>query len=292
MNYEKLTLDRFGLNLKEGKYQSITGARRAIGKTSGWNAKEKEAAQALANKHFKTEAPPKAAKPTTPTKPAVAAKPVTPPKAAKKVAAKKAPVAAKVQTKDVDPDVMPVKQDEGPRVTRTPVTRYETTANPSEAIAHGEQILAFLGAAAKQLIMHRELNPHGDFTKALTEMDNTFTRAVTLVATSIPSTSSPVEESLPPPRVSLPNQRPAVKSTVVKAPVETKSPPESPVALEATMSSRARVGDPIPSPIVPAPAAPNSDLTPEEQKMADSLRNATPVSSFAGLPRPVVAPAD
>jgi hypothetical protein len=50
--YEKLTLDRFKLSLKEGKYETPTGARRAIGKTTSWTAKDREAAQELVNKHF------------------------------------------------------------------------------------------------------------------------------------------------------------------------------------------------------------------------------------------------
>jgi len=283
MNYEKLTVDRFGLNLKEGKYKSITGARRAIGKTSSWGAKEKEAAQALANKHFKVEATPKAAKPS-PAKPAVAAKPAAP-KVAKKAAVKKAPVAAKVTTRDSEPQEAPSEKQYA-KVERTPVSG--STTPPREAIAMGEEVLSFLEKTTKHLIVFKELHPTGDFSKAFSEMDGALTRAVTLIAASIPSTASPMEEALPPPRVSLPNPKP---TPVVKpAPkVETKAAPEGPVvSLEAKMSPRSQVENLV----MPAPATPNSDLTPEEQAMADSLRNATPVSSFAGLPRPVVTPAD
>jgi hypothetical protein len=93
MNYERLTVDRFELNLKEGKYAGLTGARRAIGKAN-WTTKEREKAKEIANKFFdggkpsvaKTKAPKpekKAAKAPKPEK--KAAKPAKV-KAAKKTA--------------------------------------------------------------------------------------------------------------------------------------------------------------------------------------------------------------
>lgn len=60
MNYEKLTVDRFSDNLKTQKYQGITGARRAIGKTN-WSQKDKDKAHALANTYFGEEGTPKVA---------------------------------------------------------------------------------------------------------------------------------------------------------------------------------------------------------------------------------------
>jgi hypothetical protein len=54
MNYEKLTLQRFTLCLKENKYQGLTGARRAIGKTD-WSAADRARAHELANHFFRKE---------------------------------------------------------------------------------------------------------------------------------------------------------------------------------------------------------------------------------------------
>lgn len=73
--YEKLTFDRFKARLKEGVYTNLAGARRGIGKSKGWTEQDKEAAQALALKHFggtaaktatkATKKAPKAAKKST-----------------------------------------------------------------------------------------------------------------------------------------------------------------------------------------------------------------------------------
>lgn len=91
MNYEKITLAKFSERLAEGKYNSVAGARRAIGKTE-WSEADKSKAQALVNKKFGVDASaPKA------TKSPKAAKAPKAPKAAKKAAAKapKAPKPAK-----------------------------------------------------------------------------------------------------------------------------------------------------------------------------------------------------
>lgn len=49
--YQKLTLEDFKLRLKEGKYESAAGARRAIGKTD-WEEAERETAKRLVDKAF------------------------------------------------------------------------------------------------------------------------------------------------------------------------------------------------------------------------------------------------
>lgn len=50
-NYEKLTLEKFKVNLEGGKYQNLTGARRAIGKAD-WKEPERDKARGFADKHF------------------------------------------------------------------------------------------------------------------------------------------------------------------------------------------------------------------------------------------------
>src|ERR1700735_367585 len=52
MAYAKLTVEHFAINLKEGKYAGLTGARRAIGKVTDWHDVDRKRAHALADKHF------------------------------------------------------------------------------------------------------------------------------------------------------------------------------------------------------------------------------------------------
>lgn len=61
MAYEKLTFDTFKENLKNGKYEAATGARRAVGKSS-FSGTEKEQAAKIIDKHFNVAAAPKAEK--------------------------------------------------------------------------------------------------------------------------------------------------------------------------------------------------------------------------------------
>lgn len=60
-NYNALSVADFKTRLKEGHYDSVTGARRAIGKMGGWSDAEKDSARKLADKHFGDAPAPKAA---------------------------------------------------------------------------------------------------------------------------------------------------------------------------------------------------------------------------------------
>jgi hypothetical protein len=92
MAYERMTLSSFSENLKAGKYDTATGARRAVGKANDWSTHDKNLAAGAINTHFGADdakAAPRA------TKTAKVAK-----KAAKKTAVKAAaPVAAKKAAK-------------------------------------------------------------------------------------------------------------------------------------------------------------------------------------------------
>jgi hypothetical protein len=82
-----LDFDTFKANLKSGKYESLAGARRAVGKAGEFSIEQREAARKLVDKHF--DAAPQGTKVAAPKKAAkVAAKA---PKAEKKAAAPKAP---------------------------------------------------------------------------------------------------------------------------------------------------------------------------------------------------------
>jgi hypothetical protein len=52
MKYEKLTIKAFKDKLEDGQYDSLTGARRAVGKVSGWSEGERDKARTLADKYF------------------------------------------------------------------------------------------------------------------------------------------------------------------------------------------------------------------------------------------------
>jgi hypothetical protein len=64
MQYAKLNLAMFTEHVKNGRYESRTAARRAIGKVTEWSDKDKDAAHALINKTFgeSDDAAPKKAK--------------------------------------------------------------------------------------------------------------------------------------------------------------------------------------------------------------------------------------
>jgi hypothetical protein len=138
MNYEKLSVDRFALNLKEGKYAGLTGSRRAIGKCKDWSKKDRERAQELANKHFGSAGA--AAKP--------AAKPAK--KAGKKIAkkAKAAPVAAKPATK-APSKAKPAKRAVA-KPAREPVVDHVTTTMPR--LVHGYEPSTIRANAASAII--------------------------------------------------------------------------------------------------------------------------------------------
>lgn len=92
MGYSKLTVEQFAANLKAGRYAGLTGARRAIGKTSGWNDAERKRAHGVADKHFGSAG----AATSATTQPKTAAKKTVKKTAAPKAAAKTAtPKAAK-----------------------------------------------------------------------------------------------------------------------------------------------------------------------------------------------------
>ncbi len=61
MNYERMTPEKFAENLSSGKYTSLAGARRAIGKANNWKSSQRDEARALAEKRFGTGDKPKAA---------------------------------------------------------------------------------------------------------------------------------------------------------------------------------------------------------------------------------------
>lgn len=120
-NYEKKTPAIFKKDLAANKYDTVTAARRAVGRMSEWTDSDKNTARSWIDKHFgapsanpkaaKTPKAPKADKPKAPVKKAAKA----PAKAKKQAAAKKEPKAKTTK----------------PRAKRTP---------PAEATSDAERI--------------------------------------------------------------------------------------------------------------------------------------------------------
>lgn len=258
MNYEKLTLERFGTNLKEGKYDTPTGARRAIGKTSSWKQAEKDQAQAMVNKHFKVDA-------------SAAAKPAAKKAAVKKTPAKKAAKKTQAKATAAEPVEKPATVKRTPSVASAAEKFKAPPASVGtlDAVQMSHQLIGVAHAARAEIDKAREADPQADFTGVEKELRLVLHRGLALVSVSTDAVEGTAV--LPPPRVSVPVSTPAPKPTVtVKA---------TPI--------------PAPAPVVETkPAAPENgvghELTAEEQRIADEIRSTTPTAGIAGLPRPVI----
>jgi hypothetical protein len=127
MQYAKMDLAKFTENVKGGRYETRTAARRAAGKAD-WSNKDRDAAHALINKHWGDDAvaqakPSKRGKTAKPAKRAAKAAPAkthsTPPPAKK--AAKAAPRATRIPIAKSAPQGT-VQTNEAGFLRRTPVT--------------------------------------------------------------------------------------------------------------------------------------------------------------------------
>lgn len=183
-SYEKLTLDRFKASLKEGKYVNLTGARRAIGKTTSWSAKEKESAQELALKHFGGSAPKVAAK----TSVKKAAK-------AKKVAIKAKAVSAKIQNKPV----------------RKPVTQASTGVTASTMDEHrlaATDALGFASTALGELEHLKRLNSDLDIVASTKQVHGILDQAIVHMRQAVAGLPHPGKQAAAlAPRIELPEVR-------------------------------------------------------------------------------------
>lgn len=281
MNYEKLTVERFVENMRDGKYETLTGARRAIGKTSSWSAKDKEQAHTAANKHFQALGPVKVAKAAKP-----AAKTATAAAPAKKQARKpirKAPPPAPTAT---TPDQLVNEEVHASSAKKFTPSAGSASTTVGEAVGMGSQVIEFFLSARESLEFQQRVNPTGDFSKTLASMSDGLARAVSLVSSSLPPVNS-IDTTLPPPRVSLP------KETKPAPTVSASKPQAAPAAVTPAPVPAPTPTSPIfngtGSPLTPSPV--NAiDLSPEDQVKADALRNATPASTIAALPRPVSQP--
>lgn len=251
-HYEKLTVERFEQNLKDKKYDTLTGARRAIGKTASWSDKEKEKAKAIALKHFGGEATP-APK---------AAKKVGGKAAPKKAAAKPAaPAAAKKAVAKAAPKKAAKRAEAAPRAERTPVNAQSASNGPEprsarEAIQLGTELVGFAGALREGAKLTKTDSPGTNLSPVMEEVNSLLLKAGRLVSRHVEGV-----QELPPARLAV------------------NSPVQVPVAQAHVAATSA---------LTPPTEAPS--LSPSEQHMADALKNAQPVSSIGALPRPVAQP--
>ena len=156
-NYEKLTPEKFTEKLKASSYDSLTGARRAIGKAS-WPETAKAAARTQAEKYFGLGGLAKVK-----AKPAKAAKPA---KVAKKVIAKTAEPKVVVSSKKI------FKKTEGTSdkqatfaVAGKQLTLADVRKNPFQVIQLAEHCVASGTSVLNALTEMRKQNPNLDVTE-------------------------------------------------------------------------------------------------------------------------------
>lgn len=177
-NYEKLTLEKFKTNLKGGKYATLTGARRAIGKAD-WSNVDREAARATADKHFGAPAAgaPKAA---AAAKPAKKAEKVTP------VAAKKAAVVVPKAGKSTPGRNVSAGSEEkasAPKSTGKDFVKLQSLELSKQVIASG-------AAAIEAMVRAKQADNSIDVSEMQNAV-NTVAAAVEKMGTVIGVTSTP-----------------------------------------------------------------------------------------------------
>ena len=145
------TLTQFKTNLSGGRYETVTGARRAIGKYQTITADEREKMHALANKHFNAE-------PGTPKGSAALKTPAAP----KVAPAKKAPAPAE--------KIVPSPKKDAPKV----AAAKETPAS-KKTVPQAKQV-----AQVSQL---PNVLVSSDFTEVSRTADSSSERATTIKTT-------------------------------------------------------------------------------------------------------------
>lgn len=156
MNYEKLSPERFAEKLKAGEYDSLTGARRAIGKAS-WSEAAKNTARAAAEKAFGGAAAPAKAAPkktakAAPKKAAVAApkgKPGRKPGSGKKAQAAATTSDVAVMVEHQAPSTFPIggKQLTIAEIRKNP---FHTIQLAEHGVASGTSVINALTEMKKQ----------------------------------------------------------------------------------------------------------------------------------------------
>lgn len=260
--YEKATLDSFKVNLKEGKYKDLTGARRAIGKMAAFSAKEKEQAQEIAAKHFGSAAPavktaakagPKKAAVKTATKKAAKAGPAS----TTKVAAKKGPGRKRADEVGSTEEL----------VASTPrtLTRTPHPETPEEALLAARELIGVASHAHGLMNACKAADANldvQDTNKQIFEVVRNATSFITQAASSFaPGTDGTI---VPQAQIDVPQTKPSVPNPAPAVAVETRD-------------------EEAPAPISPPAPISDSQLS-DAEKRAKSVF--TQVNPSLGLPAP------
>lgn len=268
-SYEKLTLERFKAALKEGKYTSLTGARRAIGKTTSWSAKERAAAQELANKHF-GESGETAAKstPKKATAKKTAAK-ATPKKASakgthgSKTGGKKT-AATRKSREDSSPEALGAAE-RGPIAASSREAIQASSGFEHRVAAH--ESLAFVSHARQELQQFKAMNPSLNTTSQEKALFDILENAIGHMGKTLPHADASVSAV---PRIEVPKAETTrvVKNITDDAAAPTKAAPAEEVQTVEQVEQNGTIDD--------------KDLTPAERSARDLLSGAPDL----GLPRP------
>lgn len=197
MSYDKLSLASFTASLKEGKYESATGARRAVGKATTLSDADKDKARKAIDAHFgagatvapkkagakaaakKTAAAPKkkaaAAKKTASAKPQVN-KPAGAPK--KKAAAKK--TSAKRAARAVPTETLETTGVGSVSLSSIPASNHdlENIGSIGTKLRLAEKTIQNVGAALNVVTQAKKEYPDADLSAVVEEMGTTLSGAV------------------------------------------------------------------------------------------------------------------
>jgi hypothetical protein len=260
-SYEKLTLERFKAALKEGKYTGLTGARRAIGKTTSWNAKERAAAQELANKHFGESGETAKSAP----------KKTAPKKASAKTTAKKASAKGTHGSKSVGKKATSAKKAAVDSIEREPVSASSSEAiRASSGFEHrvaAHESLAFVSHARQELQQFKAMNSALNTSKEEKALFDILENAIAHMGKALPHADAQVSAV---PRVEVPKTEATriVKNVTDDAAAPAKAEAAEDIQTVEQVEQNGTIDD--------------KDLTPAERSARDLLSGAPDL----GLPRP------
>lgn len=167
MNYEKLTPEKFKVNLKAGKYQHVAGARRAVGKAD-WTDEAREKCRALIDAQFGASATVKGPKT---------------PKAVKSGATKE-----KVAKKTEAPAKKPGKRGRPPKAKKVAAEAAEADPGVQQSIA----VIGSLSHALKTLTEAKTACPVLDISEAQAVIDRILKEILQLTSNTMGLTEDTV----------------------------------------------------------------------------------------------------
>lgn len=217
-SYQKFTLATFKGKLKNGAYENLTGANRAIGKTQGLSDDERDKARRMAAKHFGSDTPTpapaapakkaakkaakKVAKKATKEPAAKVGKPAGVKKVAKKAKKKAKRTAAKppavVESQDLEPEPVasPKELAVVPRKAPTATaTSTQLELQRAKVLEQMGSVITTVGQALKAMEGARNLFPKADLESGVTSASDSLSRAVRVIDREVISPRLTEDES-------------------------------------------------------------------------------------------------